>query len=322
MIGFLRNNQIPRGANAPATPARCLTCGGNNTQLRYARLHYRKKPDERAWDMHGCAECGLLFVWPLPSDADIASVYADTDYRADDLVDHTNMPCELEHFVLGMFDEYDIRPPGRLLDVGCGAGHFLRLAQARGWTPLGQEIALHSVEFARQTYGIEIITDPVCVMVDRLEPQSVDVLSLIGVIEHVPYPVEFLRSLRRLIKPAGALFIVTDNVASWMHFVLRRDFPFIMPPEHLQLFTPASSDALLMNAGFTRVGLRTKETILPEAAARGFTLLIGGERNVPPGTLPAARLATKLALPLQRWLWSMRLGAQLYVLARPSAEPL
>lgn len=303
-------------------PAPCLVCGSSDTRLRYAALRYRKRPGVKAWDMHQCRECGLLFVWPTPSHGDIAAVYADPEYRAEDLQDHTTIPGVLEDRVLDTLEQVGIRPNGRLLDVGCGAGHFLHRARGRGWQVLGQEIAVHSAAFARETYGLTILAESLDILASSLPPAQFDLITLIGVIEHVPDPVTFLRQLRVLLKPTGTLFILTDNARSWLHFLLRRDFPFIMPPEHLQLFTPRSIDALLYAGGFRRTALRTHETIFADAAVRGVSMLLGRGRAASPSLNRFGQIGVWLLMPIQRILWRMRLGAQLYVTAGATDLPI
>lgn len=299
--------------------ARCVVCGSWNTALQYKAVRYRKKPGAQAWDMHRCRRCGLLFVWPLPTDAEVAGVYADVEYRAEDLRDHSADAFALEDHILKLLERHGVHPPGRLLDVGCGAGHFLNRARDRGWLPLGQEIALHSARFARDQYGVEILTEPIETVVPKLAPASFDLITLIGVIEHVPDPVGFLSQLRRLMKPGGSLFILTDNVRSWLHFLLRENFPWIMPPEHLQLFTPRSIDVLLVSNGFRRSTMETRETIFADAAVRGVSMLIGRGRTAPRGLRFVGQAGVWLLAPVQRLLWSMKLGAQLYVIGRLDA---
>jgi len=48
----------------------------------YTGLRYRKKRTEKTYTMVRCQACGLLYVWPRPSESEVAGVYADQDYRA------------------------------------------------------------------------------------------------------------------------------------------------------------------------------------------------------------------------------------------------
>jgi SAM-dependent methyltransferase len=308
-------------AAAGAAAARCAACGGAETMLAYPALSYPKKPLPGAWDMRRCRRCAHHFVWPLPTPAEIAGIYADADYRSDDLREQPVDAFDLEDFMLAMLGRAGVRPPGRMLDVGCGAGHFLYRARQAGWDVIGQDIALHSVDFARRTYGLDVASEPLDDVIRRLQPGSFDLITLVGVIEHIAEPVDFLRALRPLLSPRGALFMLTDNARSWLHWLMRRNYPWIMPPEHLQLFTPASIDAMLTRSGLRRTALVTRETIHADAAMRGVSLLLGRGRRVPPGTETLGAIGVRCIAPLQRLLWSLQLGANMYIVARP-ADPI
>ncbi len=298
----------------------CVLCGGDALRVVYRGLRYPKKPTERRYAMARCNHCGLLQVSPRPSAQEIAEVYTDADYRAGELQAKTKQACFVE---IGALDCIERRVPrGRVLDVGCGAGHFLRWARERGWETAGQEIAPHSAQFARQSYGLDIFTGPVEGM--SCPPNAFDLITLIGVIEHVSRPVEFLRRLRSFLKPGGTLFLLTDNDRSWMHWLMRERFPWIIPPEHLQLFSPRSMAALLSRAGYRLERIESMETIFWDAAARGLAALVhrNGRQAAAPGALEAVMKALLGATYPVRWLlWQCNLGAQIYVFARTADSP-
>ena len=91
---------------------------------------------------------------------------------------------------------------GLLLDVGCGNGAFLRLAQEMGWQVEGVDFDPEAVQQARNagfcatTGGVEGL---------NAEEKRYDVITMSHVIEHVPDPNDTLVRLYRLLKPGGML---------------------------------------------------------------------------------------------------------------------
>eukprot|EP01031_Cornospumella_fuschlensis_P020144 gene20144-biopygen16952 len=92
---------------------------------------------------------------------------------------------------------------GRFLEIGCGAGNFLRQAAARGFDITGLEYSPYAAERARKTLEGRgrILHGEIGVL--AAERDAYDVVVLCDVIEHVRHPADFLRDLHRLLKPGG-----------------------------------------------------------------------------------------------------------------------
>src|SRR5207245_2286489 len=116
-----------------------------------------------------------------------------------------------------------------LLDVGCAHGFFLRAAQARGWLPHGVDMSAEAVEYARRDLGLAVTRGNIddC----RLPPLSVDVVTLIGTIEHLTDPMRTLRSAARLLRSGGLLAITTPDIEGRLGYFSWK------PPEHLFYFS-------------------------------------------------------------------------------------
>jgi 2-polyprenyl-3-methyl-5-hydroxy-6-metoxy-1,4-benzoquinol methylase len=127
--------------------------------------------------------------------------------------------------------------PGRLLDVGCGAGDGIDRMRGLGWCAEGTDTDPAAVSAARSR-GLTVHQGTL----DRLDlpAASFDAVTLSHVIEHVDDPRALLRECRRLLAPRGTLFIETPNAGSWLHARLGRHWRGLEPPRHLQVFTPAS----------------------------------------------------------------------------------
>jgi len=295
----------------------CVVCGHADASVIYTGLRYRKKPTQKTYSMLRCGRCRLLYVWPRPGESELGELYADQDYRAEELAVRLAEDCRLEMDILRRLGRY-VRG-GRVLDVGCGAGHFLNCARRQGWETYGVEIAPHSAEFARASYGLSVLSKPVEEL--SFPAAFFDLITLIGVIEHVPSPVEFLRELEPLLRPGGILFLLTDNVRSWMHWVMRDRFPWLIPPEHLQLFSTRSMTVLLRRTGFELRGVQSMETIFDDAAIRGIAALLrrNGRRLSASGALQKCIRPLLWTTYPARWLfWQLNLGAQIYIFARKS----
>jgi 2-polyprenyl-6-hydroxyphenyl methylase/3-demethylubiquinone-9 3-methyltransferase len=108
----------------------------------------------------------------------------------------------------------------RLLDVGCGAGLAAEALAREGFDVLGIDAAadvidvarvhaqageVQGVEGARPAYRVALAEDLLA------EGRRFQVITALEVIEHVPEPAAFVRSLVRLLEPGGLLFLSTLN---------------------------------------------------------------------------------------------------------------
>lgn len=80
-----------------------------------------------------------------------------------------------------------------------------------------------------------------------------DALTLWDVLEHVTYPVEFLRACSTLLRPGGMLFLTVPDLDSLEARLLGRRWPLLLP-EHLNYFTRGSLRRCGQSVGLTLIG--------------------------------------------------------------------
>jgi 2-polyprenyl-3-methyl-5-hydroxy-6-metoxy-1,4-benzoquinol methylase len=109
-------------------------------------------------------------------------------------------------------DKFVAGGSGRLLDVGCGLGYFVKaMSSFQDWQPLGYEISKVAVEYAKNELGLRNV------FYGKVEESNFpknyfDVITLWDVIEHIPDPDPLLSYLSSILKENGVLFLHTPNV--------------------------------------------------------------------------------------------------------------
>ena len=98
---------------------------------------------------------------------------------------------------------------GRLLDVGCGFGFFLKQAAERGWNAEGTEIYEPAIRQARDEYHLQIHTGSLSEL--NLAPESYDAVTLWNVLDVLPDPLGDMQIMRRVLKPGGWIWIRVNN---------------------------------------------------------------------------------------------------------------
>ena len=264
----------------------CPVCGGTGARTLHTDLSDRVfglAPG--TWTLKACGECGTARLDPRPSDEAIPALYGDyythaapsltqpPGTRARRVVramrnDHLNArlgyrlapACPVGRLAgrlappLGAVAERAVAnlPAGdRLLDVGCGNGEFVAAAVAAGWRATGIDVDPAAVAQGRAV-GLDLAVETIDAHAAR-EPDRYDALTLSHVVEHVPDPVVFLRTARRLIRPGGHLWVATPNLMATGHRLFGAHWMALDPPRHLVLFDAASLTRALSEAGFGRV---------------------------------------------------------------------
>ncbi|MFC1587369.1 class I SAM-dependent methyltransferase [Planctomycetota bacterium] len=117
---------------------------------------------------------------------------------------------ELEDYLPVLYKYYPGR--GLLLDVGCGTGEFLRLAQKDGWQVSGVEPAPNIVEILRGKFAVPVYQG----FFEKVEiaSESIDCLTMWDVIEHLYDPGSALKKVSELLKPGGIFVFKTPNERS------------------------------------------------------------------------------------------------------------
>jgi SAM-dependent methyltransferase len=135
-----------------------------------------------------------------------------------------------------------------LLEVGCAAGFFLKVATEENWQVTGVEIMEPAVSYARNTLGLDVRAGTLAE--SDLLAGGYDAVVMIETVEHLLDPAGTLRRTHELLRPEGVLLITVPNFESVMRFLLGEAWSVLSPAEHLYYFTESTLDQLLGQTGF------------------------------------------------------------------------
>jgi len=238
--------------------ANCPVCGGTNLPAKL--LVPDRSVSQETFTIVQCAGCGFQFTNPRPDAAHIGKYY-----ESDAYVSHNSAAQGLVNRVYKVARYFTVRRkvalitklnggrPGRLLDYGCGTGHFLARAKQAGWQVTGLEPNPRARQDATSRVG-QPIEEPAALA--SLPPASFDAITLWHVLEHVHALQDTLRQLITLLKPSGQLLIAVPNPDSLDAQHYRQDWAAYDVPRHLYHFVPATMRRLLAS-----YGLRVVQTV-------------------------------------------------------------
>jgi 2-polyprenyl-3-methyl-5-hydroxy-6-metoxy-1,4-benzoquinol methylase len=268
----------------------CPLCGAPGKFI-YQQMRDRSYAAPGVWDLRECESCRAIWLHPQPVPADLGLAYQGyyTHHQPEpgaSWVRSTVWSVWLSYLRLRfgydqgvgarwkiIFAPLALLHPGgpddlgaaamylpkpaagaRVLDVGCGSGVLLARMKSLGWEACGVEVDLNAVNAARER-GLDIRHGQLAEI--NFPENHFDAVHLSHVIEHVYDPAALLRECRRVLKPGGALIVLTPNTASWGHRLFKSAWLNLDPPRHLILFNRRNFRSLAGAAGFKITRLDT-----------------------------------------------------------------
>lgn len=223
-----------------------------------------------------CTCCGHVYLSSRHPDQVIQDSYKTyaQSYSEEYLKDDANPLFSIARKRFEFLEEHLARSSslGSMLEVGCGYGHFLKIAQGIPFK-FGIEPSSSQVSFARSCFGLDHVfegTYETCLStLGRDLSYGLDVVCAFHVIEHVPDPVAFVRSIRKCMSPRGYVLFALPKLATLSPDLI--ELYFICKSWHLHSFSPSTITQLLEKNGFKVLSL---EDEAPTAMLRSSFMVL------------------------------------------------
>lgn len=199
-----------------------------------------------------CTDCGHVFS-SYEQDEHYAGYWQEEEFDLNwwDLA-HREI---YEEFI----DKFMTKESGSILDVGCGLGFFVKMIGERkkDWRALGFEMSPQAVKFAREKNGLSNVYEGM-VQKSGIAENSLDIITLWDVIEHIPKPAPLLDYLYSVLKPGGILFMQTPNFPIQLLKArikvllkgMREGVHYLEAKDHINDYSRESMKRLGRNSGF------------------------------------------------------------------------
>ncbi len=188
-------------------------------------------------------EMEMLETFPQPSPEELPKYYQSEDY-----ISHTdskrNLFEQTYHFIKSIALKRKLKlinslaSEGKeLLDIGCGTGDFLQIAQQNNWNVNGTEPNQNARTIANQKTNNSVFDAD---QLQKFEKSQFDVITLWHVLEHLPDLEKHMTIFNSLLKPNGSLIIAVPNYKSFDADYYKSYWAAYDVPRHLWHFSKAS----------------------------------------------------------------------------------
>jgi 2-polyprenyl-3-methyl-5-hydroxy-6-metoxy-1,4-benzoquinol methylase len=144
---------------------------------------------------------------------------------------------------------------GLLLDIGCGPGVFLKIAQNNGWKVKGVDLSKEVVMTCKR-FAIDVVFGTISS--SKLNNKKYDVITAFQLIEHVQNPLLFLHQMNKKLGKGGVIMLTTPDRKGFVAQILQSHWFEYYNEEHLFFFTKNSLKSIVEKSGFEIVTIKTE----------------------------------------------------------------
>lgn len=241
-----------------------MFCGSRRNHL------LEKFGPENRYHYVRCADCHLTYLNPRPryDEEFVETAYDVYESTVEKLWKNGALTAEGQRqydWYVKLLQEMEsvVGRKGRLLEIGCHLGFFLKVATETGWTATGVDISPTMTKLGREVFGV----NAKCGNWLELDLEGpYDLIYCSHTLEHIPNPGDWIDRFGRYLAPNGTLCIEVPNMQSLdrrfkralKRTGLRKDrWQGWRTPDHLFEPCERSFAPYLKSRGWNIVGLTT-----------------------------------------------------------------
>jgi 2-polyprenyl-3-methyl-5-hydroxy-6-metoxy-1,4-benzoquinol methylase len=212
----------------------------------------RELSDERFRYRH-CLSCGTLSLIDVP--ADLGRFYPPSYYDLPAAGDLKSL-APVEAHKVALIRKY-VRP-GRMVEVGPGAGVFAYVASQAGFDLTAIEMDERTCEHLSAAVGVRALNsdDPAAALAGLPSSRAI---AMWHVIEHLPDPAGVIDAAAANLEPGGVLALASPNPQALQFRLLKARWAHVDAPRHLFLVPLEALTRRAAAAGLRRVEVTTSD---------------------------------------------------------------
>lgn len=225
-----------------------LSCRLCKSRKKKKILSWKKK-----YQLFKCLNCELIYPNINISDKDyfLNKVYENKSYTKKFKREITsNFDYRKNNFGQERFNytvkRLNINKKSNILDLGCGAGYYLKILKEKKYKYKGLEVANHLVRYCNEEHGLNVKNTAL----EYEKNNSYKLITMFDVIEHLYDPIQTFLELNKKLKNNGYCVAYTPNFHSIGYEIMREKQNTLLPFEHLCFFNDKSLNILSKKTGF------------------------------------------------------------------------
>jgi len=231
-----------------------LTCPicGTSVEASSFKETYVSPYNNQEYKRYECPNCDVHWWEPLK----IIPEFYESEFLEPYIAFHEGVGTRLGENHKAFFKYFPSSVRGKLLDVGCGDGRFLRYAKAQGFEVWGIDFDKKSVENVKRNLSIDtVFAMSLEEFYEYAKEKNLkfDVITFFEVLEHQDKPREFLEMAKGILKEGGYIAGSVPNRESMFVEIDWKCNHVDYPPNHFLRFSKSSLEKALNFSGFKNV---------------------------------------------------------------------
>lgn len=227
----------------------CPICNGINNTFWREGIDHNVSND--LFKIVECNDCGFRFTNPIPTENTIGNYYKTSNY-----ISHSGTKKGIINKIYHIVRQRAIKSKEqlislncisnekKLLDIGCGTGDFLAFCKTKKWQVEGLEPDEDARRIAKEKNQLTLFD---LNYLTSIPDDSVDVITMWHVLEHVYNLNDDIKQYKRILKPGGTLIVAVPNCSSYDASYYKEHWAALDLPIHLYHFQPKNIEQLFNN---------------------------------------------------------------------------